>query len=157
MPAANDKRLSILIVTDPDAEASGDAHAIAQALSDAGSLVLGVRAGDATLHEAVEQTEKVDFGEMFKKKNVFVLEVSGDSMIEAHIADGDYVVVKPQKTAYSGQMVVAQTEDGEATLKDWHPEHNRIRLQPANSSMSPIYVKNAAVLGVVVGVVRNLI
>lgn len=121
------------------------------------SLPLRGRVAAGVLHEAVEQTEKVDFGDMFKKKNVFVLEVSGDSMIEAHIADGDYVVVKQQKTAHSGQMVVAQTEDGEATLKYWFPEANRIRLQPANSSMNPIYVKEATVLGVVVGVVRNLI
>jgi repressor LexA len=77
-------------------------------------------------------------------------------MIDAHITDGDYVVIKPQRTAQSGQMVVAQTDDGEATLKYWHPEANRIRLQPANSSMSPIYVKNASVLGVVVGVVRKV-
>lgn len=121
------------------------------------SLPLRGRVAAGVLHEAVEQTERVNFGDMFKKKNVFVLEVSGDSMIDAHIADGDYVVVKQQKSAHSGQMVVAQTEDGEATLKYWYPEHNRIRLQPANSSMNPIYVKEATVLGVVVGVVRNLI
>ena len=70
-------------------------------------------------------------------------------MIEAQIADGDYVVVKRQKTASPGQMVVAQTPEGEATLKYWHPESNRIRLQPANPTMDPIYVKEAAVLGVV--------
>ena len=75
-------------------------------------------------------------------------------MIEAQIADGDYVVVKKQRNATKGQMVVAQTEDGEATLKYWFPEKNRIRLQPANSEMSPIYVREAKVLGVVVGVVR---
>jgi repressor LexA len=120
------------------------------------SLPLKGRVAAGVLHEAIEQTEKVDFGDMFRKRNTFVLEVAGDSMIDAHIADGDYVVVKPQKTAHSGQMVVAQTDDGEATLKYWYPEHNRIRLQPANSSMNPIYVKNASVLGVVVGVVRNL-
>ena len=120
------------------------------------SLPLRGRIAAGVLHEAIEQTEKVDFGDMFRKRNTFVLEVAGDSMIDAHIADGDYVVVKPQKTAHSGQMVVAQTDDGEATLKYWYPEHNRIRLQPANSSMNPIYVKNASVLGVVVGVVRNL-
>ena len=113
-----------------------------------------VAAGMTTL--AIEQQERVDFGEFFDKKNQFVLEVSGDSMIEAQIADGDYVVVKKQKTAHPGQMVVAQTPEGEATLKYWHPESNRIRLQPANSAMEPIYVKEASVLGVVVGVVRKL-
>ena len=105
---------------------------------------------------AFEQADRVDFGQMFSKKNLFALKVKGESMIDAQIADGDFVVVKKQRTAQPGQMVVAQTPDGEATLKYWHPEAHRIRLQPANSSMSPIYVKEASVLGVVVGVVRNL-
>jgi len=77
-------------------------------------------------------------------------------MIEAQIADGDYVIVKRQSTARPGQIVVAQTDEGEATLKYWFPEANRIRLQPANSTMAPIYVRNASVVGVVVGLVRNL-
>jgi repressor LexA len=113
-----------------------------------------VAAGLTTL--AFEQAERVDFGQMFSKKNMFALKVKGDSMIDAHIEDGDYVVIKKQRTAQSGQMVVAQTPEGEATLKYWHPEAHRIRLQPANSSMSPIYVKEASVLGVVVGVVRPM-
>jgi len=119
-------------------------------------LVGCVAAGE--MHEAIEQDERVDFHAIFDpaKKNLFALEVTGDSMIDAHIDDGDYVVVKRQRTAHPGQMVVAQTEDGEATLKYWHPEKNRIRLQPANRRMSPIYVKDARVLGVVVGVVREL-
>jgi repressor LexA len=121
---------------------------------EAGMPLAGtVAAGLTTL--AWEQAERIDFAQMFSKKNLFALRVKGDSMIEAHIADGDYVVVKKQKTAQPGQIVVAQTPEGEATLKYWHPEGNRIRLQPANSSMPPIYVKEAAVVGVVVGVVRN--
>ena len=82
--------------------------------------------------------------------------VTGDSMIEAQIADGDYVVVRKQRTARDGQIVVAQTDEGEATLKRSILEKNRIRLEPANSTMKPIYVKNAKVLGVVVGVVRKV-
>lgn len=117
-------------------------------------LVGTVAAGPTTL--AFEQSERIDFGEMFSKKSLFVLQVRGDSMIEAQIADGDYVVIKKQKTAQPGQMVVAQTAEDEATLKYWHPEANRIRLQPANATMAPIYVKSASVLGVVVGVVRSL-
>src|SRR2546421_8096801 len=113
-----------------------------------------VAAGLTTL--AFEQAERVDFGQMFSKKNLFVLKVKGDSMIDAQITDGDYVVIKKQRTAHAGQMGIAQTPEGEATLKYWHPEANRIRLQPANSSMQPIYVKEASVLGVVVGVVRNV-
>lgn len=116
----------------------------------AGEVAAGV------MHEAIEQYERVDFGQIFGKKNQFALKVRGDSMVDAQILDGDYVVIKKQRTANKGDIVVAQTEDGEATLKYWHPEKNRIRLQPANDEMSPIYVKNAKVLGVLVGVVRKI-
>lgn len=112
-----------------------------------------VAAGATTL--AFEQNERIDLGEMLYRQDRFVLRVSGDSMIEAHIADGDYVIVQPADTAETGQMVVALTPDGEATLKYWYPEADRIRLQPANSEMEPIYVKDAKVLGLAVGVVRN--
>lgn len=78
-------------------------------------------------------------------------------MIEDQIADGDYVILKRQRTARKGQIVVAETDEGEATLKRWFPEANRIRLEPANSSMKPIFVRNAKVLGVLVGVVRKVV
>jgi repressor LexA len=113
-----------------------------------------VAAGMTTL--AFEQADRLDVGQMFSKKNMFALQVRGDSMIEAQISDGDYVIVKKQRTALPGQIVVAQTPEGEATLKYWFPEGNRIRLQPANSTMAPIYVREASVVGVVVGVVRQL-
>jgi repressor LexA len=118
----------------------------------AGQIAAGV------LHEAIEQDERVDFGAMFdpRKKNLFVLQVRGESMIGDHISDGDYVVIQKQRTARKGQIVAAITDEGEATLKRWFPEKNRIRLEPANSKMKPIYVKNAKVLGVVVGVVRKV-
>jgi len=126
-----------------------------EALEEPGLPLVGqVAAG--VMHEAIEQNERIDVGGMFSKKNLFALEVRGDSMIEAQIADGDYVVVRRQKTAQTGQMVVAQTDEGEATLKYWHPEQGRIRLQPANSSLEPIYVRRAGVVGVVIGVVRKL-
>jgi repressor LexA len=127
-----------------------------EAIEEEKGLPLSGRVAAGVMHEAIEQNERIDFAEIFHRKNTFVLRVSGDSMIEAQIADGDYVVVRKQRNASSGQMVVAQTEDGEATLKYWFPENNRIRLQPANSSMDPIYVREARVLGVVVGVVRSL-
>lgn len=127
----------------------------AEPLGDQG-LPLAGRVAAGVMHEAIEQTERIRFGDMFSKKNQFVLEVKGDSMVDAQIADGDYVVIKKQRTAHKGQMVVAQTEDGEATLKFWYPEKNRIRLQPANENMKPIYSKNVRVIGVVVGVVRKV-
>lgn len=112
-----------------------------------------VSAGPTAL--AFEQSESLDFSEMLFRDDRFILRVSGDSMIDAHIADGDYVVIQKQETASPGQMVVAQTPEGEATLKYWYPEGDRIRLQPANSSMDPIYVSDAQVIGIAVGVVRT--
>jgi repressor LexA len=122
------------------------------------SLPLAGQIAAGVLHEAIEQDERVDFGSMFdpKKKNLFALLVKGDSMIGEHITDGDYVILQKQRTARKGQSVAAITDEGEATLKRWFPEKNRIRLEPANSRMKPIYVKNAKVLGVVVGVVRKV-
>jgi repressor LexA len=108
-----------------------------------------------TLRTADEQRERIDFESLFNRDNHFVLKVMGDSMVDAQIADGDWVVIQKKQTAHAGDIVVAQTEDGEATLKHWFPERDRIRLQPANASMKPIYVRNAKVLGVLVGVVRK--
>ncbi|MCA9224451.1 MAG: transcriptional repressor LexA, partial [Planctomycetales bacterium] len=117
-------------------------------------LVGSVAAGLTNL--AFSQADRIDFGEVFSGPDLFVLEVRGDSMVDAHIDDGDFVVIRRQKEANKGDMVVAQTDEGEATLKYWFPERKRIRLQPANKSMQPIYVDNAEVMGVVVGVVRNM-
>jgi len=91
----------------------------------------------------------------------FALHVRGDSMIEAGINDGDIVVVRPQREAANGQIVVAriedeQTGDSEATVKRFFREGGRIRLQPENSSMEPIYVRDAVIEGVVIAVVRIL-
>jgi repressor LexA len=119
-------------------------------------LPMAGRIAAGVLHEAIEQDERIDFAAIFEQKNQFVLKVSGDSMIEAQIADGDYVVVRKQRNARDGQIVVALTDEGEATLKRFYLEKNRIRLEPANSSMKPIYVKNAKILGIVVGVVRQV-
>ncbi len=122
------------------------------------SLPLAGQIAAGVLHEAIEQHDRVDFGVLFDEADhdLFVLEVSGDSMIEDQIADGDYVIIRRQPTATKGQIVVAITDENEATLKRWFPERNRIRLEPANKEMASIYVKNARVLGVVVGVVRKV-
>lgn len=121
-------------------------------------LPLAGRIAAGVLHEAIEQDERIDFGDMFGPGNrdLIVLRVEGESMIEDQIADGDYVVVDRSRPASRGQIVVALTDENEATLKRWYPERNRIRLEPANSTMKPIYVKNARALGVVVGVVRKV-
>lgn len=117
---------------------------------------LAGRVAAGSLMEAVEQTERIDVSAMWPKKGTYVLEVDGDSMIDAQIASGDYVIVKRRHTASKGDIVVARTSDGEATLKYWFPEKNRVRLQPANKKMKPIYSRDVKVIGVVIGVVRNL-
>ena len=76
-------------------------------------------------------------------------------MIEDQIADGDYVVVRKQRTSRDGDIVVALVDGNEATLKRYYREPNRVRLEPANKTMSPIYCKNVEVMGVVVGVIRQ--
>ncbi len=130
---------------------------IAEPIEEKG-LPLAGRIAAGVLHEAIEQDERLDLEAMFlhKTKTTFALKVTGDSMIDAQIADGDYVVVRKQRTARDGQIAVVQTDDGEATLKRFYLEKNRIRLEPANASMKSIYVKHAKVLGVIIGVVRKV-
>jgi len=89
------------------------------------------------------------------KKRSFVLQVKGDSMIDEGILDGDYVVIEEEKEAANGDIVVALLENGLATLKRFFKEATRIRLEPANSSMSPIYATNVKIQGKVVGVIRK--
>lgn len=88
--------------------------------------------------------------------NIFMLSVVGDSMIEAGIYDGDYVIVRKQNTANNGDIVVAMTEDDEATVKRFFKEKNYVRLQPENTSMEPIILKQVTILGKVIGVYREL-
>lgn len=85
----------------------------------------------------------------------FMLRVKGDSMIDAAILDGDLIVVEPQPDAHNGQIVVALI-DGEATVKTFYREAGRIRLQPENRTMEPIYVDDVTVVGRVEAVVRRL-
>ncbi|MGG3842009.1 transcriptional repressor LexA [Anoxybacillus kestanbolensis] len=87
---------------------------------------------------------------------VFMLQIVGESMIEAGILDGDYVIVRQQQTANNGDIVVAMTEDHEATVKRFFKEKDHICLQPENSSMEPIIVQNATILGKVIGVYRAI-
>ena len=126
-----------------------------EALEDRGLPLVGqIAAG--SLSEAIEQAERFEFTDWFGQKNLFALKVQGDSMIEAAITDGDLVICRKARTAERGDIVVALTDDGEATLKYWYPEANRVRLQPANSDMKPIYSRNVKVLGVVTGVIRKV-
>ena len=89
------------------------------------------------------------------KRRAFVLQVKGESMIEDGILDHDYVVVEQQETADNGDIVVALLENGFATLKRFFKERDRVRLEPANALMEPIYARNVRIQGRVVGVIRR--
>lgn len=115
-------------------------------------LVGQITAGPMT--ETFASAERFDFDGTQKKVD-FVLEVRGESMIEAQIAPGDFVLVKKQSNAARGDIVVVCDDENETTLKYWFPEKSRVRLQPANKNMKPIYRKDVRVQGVVVGLVRK--
>ena len=102
-----------------------------------------------------------DIGESFpipmslaRNKELFMLKVSGESMINAAILDGDLIIVQKQETADNGDIVVALINCEDATVKTYYKEDGHIRLQPENDAMSPIIVTNVAILGKVVGVFR---
>ena len=109
--------------------------------------------------EAVEDSQTIDLEELFDRRSpTFVLQVTGDSMIEDHICDDDYVIVERRETAEDGDTIVALIENNEATLKRFYREKdNTVRLQPANVSMEPILVKpeNLKIQGRVIGVLRK--
>jgi repressor LexA len=107
--------------------------------------------------EAVEDREALDLDALFKRPGeVFALRVTGNSMIDEQIRDGDYVICEKRSDPRNGETVVALLESGEATLKKFYRERNRIRLQPANPEFEPVYVLNAEVQGVVIGVLRRI-
>lgn len=93
---------------------------------------------------------------MVHEDNVFMLEIMGDSMVNAGILDGDYVIVRQQATANNGDIVVAMTEEDEATVKRFYKEKDHFRLQPENDSLDPIILPEVSVLGKVIGVYRMM-
>src|SRR5262249_26535763 len=109
--------------------------------------------------EAVENREELDLESLFAaKQGVYVLRVRGDSMIDDHLMDGDYVVIERRETARNGEQVVALLDTGEATLKRFYKEGgNKVRLQPANPAHQPRIVEadRCKVQGVVIGVLRS--
>src|SRR4051812_19040749 len=108
--------------------------------------------------EAVENREELDLEQLFHAKNgVYVLRVRGESMIDDHLCDGDYVVIERRENARNGEQVVALLDSGEATLKRFYKEGSKIRLQPANAAMEPRIVDadRCKVQGVVIGVLRS--
>ena len=143
------KARAVAILWDPDAEET--------AAANMPSLpILGMIAAGRPI-EALEDREDVRLGELVPTgEDIYLLRVRGKSMIEDHIDDGDLVVIERRETARDGEIVVAVLEEEEATLKRFYRERNgMIRLQPANSSMEPIYTNQVQVRGVVRGVIRR--
>ncbi|HEY4682338.1 MAG TPA: transcriptional repressor LexA [Candidatus Acidoferrales bacterium] len=108
--------------------------------------------------EAVAQPETISLGDFTRSKNVFVLQVKGDSMVEDHILDGDYVLVEQSETANTGEIIVALVGNEEATLKRFFREPaGKIRLQPANAQMEPIVLpgRDVKIQGRVIGILRK--
>jgi repressor LexA len=119
--------------------------------------VLGEIAAGQPIEAYDDGAESLDVpASMQARDDSYVLRVRGKSMIDALIDDGDYVVVQPQATARDGDIVVALLEDNGVTLKRFYREKDRIRLQPANSEMEPIYASEIQIQGKVVGVIRKL-
>jgi repressor LexA len=119
--------------------------------------VLGEIAAGQPIEAYADAAESLDVPRSIDARDgSYVLRVRGKSMIDALIDDGDYVIVQPQATARDGDIVVALLEDNGVTLKRFFREEGRIRLQPANSEMEPIYATEVQIQGKVVGVIRKL-
>lgn len=120
-------------------------------------LVGRVTAGQPILAvENIEETYPMPSELIGTRDDIFMLTVCGESMINAGIFDGDKVLVRKQSTANNGDIVVALLNDEEATVKRFFKEKNSIRLQPENDYMEPIYSKNVAILGKVIGLYRKI-
>ena len=119
--------------------------------------VMGEIAAGQPIEAYEEAAETLDVpASMDAREDSYVLRVRGKSMIDALIDDGDFVIVQPQATARDGDIVVALLEDNGVTLKRYFREADRIRLQPANAEMEPIYATDVQIQGKVVGVIRRL-
>jgi repressor LexA len=107
--------------------------------------------------EAIEHAETISLGDILGNRDVFALEVRGDSMRDEHIISGDFVLVERTRTAREGEIIVALIDGSDATLKRFYREGDLIRLQPSNAEMSPIYAPAAsvAIQGKVLGVLRK--
>ena len=119
--------------------------------------LLGSVAAGAPI-EAVVSPETVSVPEdMVGRRSTYALRVRGDSMVDVHIRDGDIVIVEDRKTARNGEMVIALLDQSDVTLKTFHRENDRVRLQPANPAVRPIVVdaSQVRVQGVVIGVMRK--
>ncbi len=126
----------------------GDLHALP---------VVGEIAAGGPIEAYQDASETIGVPEMLAPSgDAYVLKVRGDSMIDAAIMDGDFVLIRPQTTARNGDIVVAQVGDNGVTLKRFFKEKDRIRLQPANPDYPPQYYEDVLIQGKLIGVIRRL-
>jgi repressor LexA len=128
-----------------------------QALSLENGLPLVGRIAAGRPMEAIENPETISLTDFTRAKDVFVLEVRGESMQDEHIVNGDYVLVERAATAHNGDIVVALVSGAEATLKRFYKEGDHVRLQPANAAMRPLILPlcDVQIQGRVIGVLRK--
>jgi len=127
---------------------AGEAHVL---------VVMGEIAAGGPIEAYQDASETMAVPELLAPSgDAYVLKVRGDSMIDAHIADGDFVLIRPQTTARDGDIVVAQVEDNGVTLKRFYKEAGRIRLQPANANYAPQFYDDVRIQGKLIGVIRKL-
>ena len=146
----------------PERRAKAQAQAVAKmtekAFANAGlSLPLLGRIAAGRPVETLQQPESISLNDITRSKDVFVLQVTGDSMQDEHIVDGDYVMVENIKVARNGEIVVALVDGSDTTLKRFYKEGDKIRLQPSNTAMAPIMLPahSVQIQGRVIGVLRK--
>jgi len=154
-PRAASKHLEALQSKGYIRRRGGLARGIEVLFGSYGAIPLSGRIAAGKPIEAIEEPSEIDLSKMFNHKNCFILQVKGNSMVEDNIQDGDYVIVEKRSTAENGEIVVALVNGSEATLKRFYREKHRVRLEPANSNLSPMYFKDVKIQGVVLGVLRK--
>jgi repressor LexA len=119
--------------------------------------VLGEIAAGGPIEAYQEASQRVSVPDLINtSSDTYLLRVRGDSMVDAHIMDGDLVVIRQQQTAQDGDIVVAQVEENAVTLKRFFRERGRVRLQPANERYEPQYYADVRIQGKLVGVIRRV-
>jgi len=119
--------------------------------------VIGEIAAGGPIEAYQDSSETVTIPDIINTTaSTYVLRVRGDSMVDAHIMDGDLVVIREQQTAHDGDIVVAQVEENAVTLKRFFRERNRVRLQPANDQYEPQFYDSVRIQGKLVGVIRRV-
>jgi repressor LexA len=119
--------------------------------------IVGEIAAGGPIEAYQDVSETLSVPEMLAPSgDAYVLRVRGDSMVDAHIADGDFVVIRPQQTARNGDIVVAQVEENAVTLKRFFREKGRVRLQPANEAYAAQFYEDVRIQGKLIGVIRRV-